>query len=137
MARPSSVIGSTLRSARYFWPWSASATSLDEQLSTSDDYFTASLVVKKGLIPVVNVSGAIHYERRHFVQSIIDGGSLFDENTIFSGELAAPVPGAPNLDLALVVSTMISRNPNGDVEFTSSGNPRIVPAVTLETRLHF
>lgn len=121
----------------YFWPWSATATSLDEQLSTSDDYFTATLVVKKGLIPVINASGAIRYERRHLIQSIIDGGSLFDENTIFSGELAAPVPGAPNLDLALVVSTMVSRDTNGDIEYTTSGNPKIVPAVTLETRLHF
>lgn len=121
----------------YFWPWSASATSLDEQLSTSDDYFKAVLVVKKGLIPVVNVAGAISYERRHFIQSILDGASLFDENTIFSGELSAPVPGAPNLDLALVVSTMIARDTNGDVEYTTGGNPKIVPAVTLETRLHF
>ena len=121
----------------YFWPWAAGATSLDEQLSTSDDYFKAQLVVKKGLIPVIDLAGAITYERRSFIQSIVNGEAmLFDENTVFSGELSFPIPGAPNLDLALIVSTTIERI-NGEAVYTSDGETSIVPAITLETRLHF
>lgn len=121
----------------YFWPWSADASSLDEQLSTSDDYFKAELVVKKGLIPVIDLAGAITYERRSFIRSIVNGEAmLFDENTVFSGELSFPVPGAPNLDLALIVSTTIERNEDGAAQYVD-GEASIVPAITLETRLHF
>jgi len=120
----------------YFWPWSADASSLDDQLSTSDDYFKAELVVKKGLIPVIDLAGAITYERRSFIQSIVNGGAmLFDENTVFSGELSFPVPGAPNLDLALIVSTTIERDEEGLAKITDEVS--IVPSITLETRLHF
>lgn len=121
----------------YFWPWSADASSLEEQLSTSDDYFKAELVVKKGLIPVLDLAGSITYERRSFIQSIVNGDAmLFDENTVFSGELSFPVPGAPNLDLALIVSTTIERV-NGEAVYDADGEASIVPAITLETRLHF
>ncbi|HAE20698.1 MAG TPA: hypothetical protein DCG47_00015 [Spirochaetaceae bacterium] len=68
------------------------------------------------------------------------GISLFDENTVFSGELVMPVPGAPNLDLAFIVNTVIAREANGDIIYRNPGTdtiPKIVPAITLETRLHF
>jgi hypothetical protein len=125
----------------YFWPWSADATTIDEQLSASDDYFKASLVILKGLIPVVDIAGSITYERKGLAKSIANNelDTLFDENTTFSGELAFPVPGAPNLDLAFIVSTTVARNQDGTVEYVD-GNPTkpvIVPAITLETRLHF
>jgi len=125
----------------YFWPWSADATTIDEQLSASDDYFKASLVILKGLIPVVDLAGSITYERKGLAKAIANNelDTLFDENTTFSGELAFPVPGAPNLDLAFIVSTTVARYPDGTVEYVA-GNPTkpvIVPAITLETRLHF
>jgi len=122
----------------YFWPWSADAESLDELLSTSDDYFKASLVIKKGLIPIVDVSGAISYERKGLARSIADGSldQLFDENTTFSGEVVFPVPNAPNLDLAFVFSTTLERTPEGEVVYVGT-KPKMVPSVTLETRLHF
>jgi len=122
----------------YFWPWSADATSLDEQLSMSDDYFKAALMVKKGVIPIIDIAGGISYERRGLAKAIANGtlDRLFDENTTFSGEIAFPVPGAPNLDLAFIVSTAIERDENGDVVFAGT-QPSIVPSVTLETRLHF
>lgn len=123
----------------YFWPWAAGATTLDEQLSTSDDYLKASLVVKKGLVPVIDVAGALSYERRNFARTLagqVAGASLFDENTTFSGELSFPVPGAPNLDLAFIFSTTVERDGNGDVVYIDE-KPSIVPAITLETRLHF
>lgn len=127
----------------YFWPWSASADSLDEQLSATNDYFKAELIVRKGLIPVVDIAGSITYERTNFARTLLGkagaGVTLFDENTVFSGELVMPVPGAPNLDLAVLVSTVVQRAPNGDVVYTDAGltRPKIVPAITLETRLHF
>ncbi|MBU1081547.1 MAG: hypothetical protein KKB59_13770, partial [Spirochaetes bacterium] len=124
----------------YFWPWSADATSLDELLSTSDDYFKAVLAIKKGLIPVFDLAGSIAYERKGFVRSIAAGGAtLFDENTTFSGELSLPIPGAPNLDLAVVVSTAVERDAGGNVQYSDAEKtkPVIVPTITLETRLHF
>jgi len=125
----------------YFWPWSADATTLDEQLSTSDDYFKANLVIQKGLIPVVDLAGSITYERKGLAKAISSNAldTLFDENTTFSGEVAFPVPGAPNLDLAFIVSTAVARDKDtGEVEYVpNTTKPVIVPTITLETRLHF
>lgn len=127
----------------YFWPWSADAKSISDQIANSNDYFKASLVVKKGLVPILDISGSISYERRNFVRSILgeteNGVHLFDENTVFSGELVVPIPGAPNLDLALLVNTVLMRNPDGSIVFMDDNptRPRIVPAISLETRLHF
>ncbi len=125
----------------YFWPWSADATTLDEQLSTSDDYFKANLVIQKGLIPVVDLAGSISYERKGLAKAIANNAldTLFDENTTFSGEVSFPVPGAPNLDLAFIVSTTVARNQDGTVDYVEGNptKPKIVPAITLETRLHF
>jgi len=122
----------------YFWPWAPGATVAD-QLSASDDYFKAALSVKKGLIPVVDLAGAISYERRGLVKAIAEGQTvLFDENTVFSGELSVPIPGAPNLDLAVIVSTAVARDQGGAIQFQEgTTKPLIVPAITLETRLHF
>ncbi|GAB1457325.1 hypothetical protein MASR2M48_26330 [Spirochaetota bacterium] len=124
----------------YFWPWSADATSLDEQISSSDDYFKVALNIKKGLIPIVDLAGSVIYERRGFIGSIRnDKPVLFDENTTFSGEIVLPIPGAPNLDLGFIVSTVVARDANGDVEYMEADptKVKIVPSITLETRLHF
>lgn len=125
----------------YFWPWSADGRSLGDQLLTADDYLKASLTVKKGLIPIIDLAGAVTYERKAFVRTIAGGSglSLFDENTTFSGELSFPVPGAPNLDLAFIVSTAVARDATGAVQYSLSdpARPIIVPTITLETRLHF
>ena len=124
----------------YFWPWSAEAASLDDQLAVADDYFKASLAVKKGLIPVIDVEGSISYERRGLASAIASGSldSLFDENTTFSGEISFPVPKAPSLNLAFVFATAVARDATtGDVDFDADGNPVIVPTITMETRLSF
>ncbi|MBP7264094.1 MAG: FecR domain-containing protein [Spirochaetia bacterium] len=128
----------------YFWPWSADAATLTQQMAMANDYFKAELTVKKGLIPVLDLSGAIIYERRNFVPTLLNtaagGVSLFDENTVFGGEIVVPVPGAPNLDLAVIVNTVIEREPDGSVIYRDAPTntmPSIVPAITLETRLHF
>lgn len=121
----------------YFWPWSADA-SVSEQIALANDYFKAELRVQKGIVPIVDLSGAVIYERKSFVPSIQDGTlRLFDENTVFSGELVMPVPGAPNLDLAFVFSTVMARDPQSGEILLDGDKPKIVPAITLETRLHF
>ncbi|OHD78123.1 MAG: hypothetical protein A3J97_16570 [Spirochaetes bacterium RIFOXYC1_FULL_54_7] len=123
----------------YFWPWIAGLT-VEENLEQADDYFKAVLEIKQGLIPVVDIAGAITYERKGFVRTLTGTGdgsaTLFDENTVFSGELIVPVPGAPNLNMALVVSTAMERNRAGDIVIVD-GKPKIIPVVTLETRLRF
>ena len=125
----------------YFWPWSAEAGDLAAQLAGADDYLKATLTVKKGLIPVIDVAGAVAYERKNFVQTLAGDAdlTLFDENTTFSGELSFPVPGAPNLDLAFIVSTTVARDAAGEVQYDDLDptKPLIVPSITLETRLHF
>lgn len=121
----------------YFWPWSADA-GISEQIAQANDYFKAELRVEKGIVPIIDLSGAVIYERKSFVPSIADGTlRLFDENTVFSGELVMPVPGAPNLDLAFVFSTVMARDPQSGQILLDGGQPKIVPAITLETRLHF
>jgi hypothetical protein len=122
----------------YFWPWSAElGLDLADQIVSADDYFKASLVIKQGLIPVVDIAGSIVYERKQLVKAITGRTlSLFDENTIFSGEIIVPVPGAPNINLALMVSTAMDRADNGDIILVDN-KPKIIPVVTLETRLRF
>jgi hypothetical protein len=122
----------------YFWPWAADAGSLSEQIASANDYFKAQLQIKQGLVPIVDIAGAITYERKNFISTLAGEGSatLFDENTVFSGEIIVPVPGAPNLNLALVVSTAMARNAAGDINLID-GKPEIIPVVTLETRLRF
>jgi hypothetical protein len=122
----------------YFWPWAADSNTLSEQIASANDHFKAALQIKQGLIPIVDIAGAIRYERRNFVSTLSGDGTatLFDENTVFSGEIIVPVPGAPNLNMALVVSTAMARETNGDIKLTN-GKPEIIPVITLETRLRF
>lgn len=124
----------------YFWPWAADAGSLSEQIASANDYFKAVLEIRQGLVPIVDIAGAITYERKNFISTLTgDAGNatLFDENTVFSGEIIVPVPGAPNLNLALVVSTAMARDKvTGEINLID-GKPEIIPVVTLETRLRF
>lgn len=121
----------------YFWPWSIDAASLAD--IAGDDYFVAQLVIKKGLIPIVDVYGAVSYEKRGLVQDLFydNDFALLDANTTLKGEVVVPVPKTPNLDLAFVFSTSARRDGNGDIRYASPGIPEMVPVITLETRLHF
>ncbi|MCX7025395.1 MAG: FecR family protein [Spirochaetes bacterium] len=125
----------------YFMPWSfdagLSAAVLDEV--SRNDYFVSRLEIKKGLIPVVDVYGAISYERHNFYRTLTgldSGASLFDEQTVLKGEVIVPVPKAPGLDLAIVFATAVRRNDAGDVMY-KDGKPEIIPVLSLETRLSF
>lgn len=124
----------------YFWPWPADAFTLAD-IAANNDFFQAKLTVKKGVIPVINVYGSIIYERKHFAPSLINGEGLmlFDENTVFGGELIVPIPGSPFLSLALVVSTTVAHDDNGNVIYQAANpsSPVILPVVMIETRLQF
>ncbi len=126
----------------YFWPWTfeTGLSDLQKELVQSSDQFVSRLEIKKGLIPVVDIHGSISYERRNLYRTIagLDGDAeLFDENTVFKGEVVVPVPKAPGLDLAVIFATAVRRDPaTGDVIY-KSGKPEIVPVISLETRLSF
>ncbi|HOX16907.1 MAG TPA: FecR family protein [Spirochaetales bacterium] len=127
----------------YFWPWSPEAGgSLMDQLAVADDYFVARLAIKKGLIPLIDAAGSISYEHTKFVRTLagLEGGdvTLFDENTVFKGEIVVPVPKAPGLDLAVLFSTATARDPaTGEILFLGDGRPEIIPVISIETRLSF
>ncbi|HAP43932.1 MAG: hypothetical protein A2087_11795 [Spirochaetes bacterium GWD1_61_31] len=127
----------------YFWPFDiaqAVAAPLG-YLAASNDYFIASLEIVEGLIPILDISGSISYERRNFIPTILQQNgealTLFDGNTTFSGELVVPVPNAPFLRLAVMFSTTIARDDAGEIVLDVNGNPQMWPLITLETRLSF
>jgi hypothetical protein len=132
------------------WPWSPGAGSLQEQLVLSSDEFHARLAIKKGLIPIVNLAGAITYDRRGLAQAVnvaqtVPGGKfqLFDSNTSFGGEVDIPVPKTPNLDLAVLFQTMPVLNADGSIDYSQPGAdpklgiPALKPSISIETRFHF
>ena len=121
----------------YMMPW-APGESFSEV--SDDDEFHARLVVKKGLIPVYDVSGSIYYDRRGLAAAIADGGfKLIDQNTTFGGELVVPVPKTPTLDLAVIFQTVPVRDAAGNIQYSDpiNGIPELKPSVSIETRFHF
>lgn len=123
----------------YFWPWSPElGADIDAQIAAADDSFVAELVVKKGLIPIIDVAGSIKYLKRGLVGDLVNKSfSFIDENTVFAGELVVPVPKTPMLDIALVVGTSAQRNDAGELVLDAAGKPTMSPTFSLETRLHF
>jgi hypothetical protein len=123
----------------YMWPWAPGASASD-QLVLANDEFHATLAIKKGLIPIVDLAGSITYEKRGLAKSLVAGNFKFlDENTIFGGEIDVPVPKTPNLDLAVVFLTVPVRDSNGDIVYddAAKGIPQLKPSITIETRFHF
>ena len=124
----------------YGWPWSPSANSLEQNLVLSNDEFHAALVVKKGLVPIVNLAGAIRYDRRGLAKAISDGTfQLIDSNTTFSGDIQLPVPKTPNLDLAITFTSVPVRDAAGNIVYANqaAGIPELRPSIGFETRFHF
>jgi hypothetical protein len=122
----------------YFWPWSPDATSWADQVA-KDDYLEVKLIVKKGLIPVLDIYGSVSYEKTGLARDLFYDGSFsfFDATTTLKGEIVLPVPKTPNLDIAFVFSTSAERDVNGNVVYKADNvTPEIVPTITLETRLH-
>ncbi|MGA2545699.1 MAG: FecR family protein [Rectinemataceae bacterium] len=126
----------------YFWPWSPDASVSTQLLQSSDDLHV-KLVIKKGLIPVYDVAGAIFYDRRGLASAIANNNfSLLDGNSVFGGELDIPVPKTPNLDLAIIFQTMPVLDSSGNFVYANPANalagiPELKPSISIETRFHF
>jgi Predicted membrane protein len=125
----------------YFWPWSPEAgTDLQKQIVASSDELHLRLAIKKGLIPLVDLAGAISYDKRGLAASLAEGSfSLLDADTTFGGEIDLPVPKTPNLDLALIFLTEPERDSSGAIVYRdqAAGIVELKPSISIETRFHF
>jgi len=123
-------------SAGYMWPWDPSVGfSLSAK---ADDELHASLIVRKGLIPVLDLAGAVYYDKRGLVNSLVDGTfQFFDENTAFAGEVDFPIPGTPNLSIAAIFKEIAQMN-GSNIVYIDPTDPskgiKMQPSITIETR---
>jgi hypothetical protein len=122
----------------YMYPWSLDAGA---QNILANDEFHARFAIKKGLIPIFDVAGAITYDKRGLAKTITDGNfKLLDANTVFGGELLIPVPKTPNLDVAIIFKTIPVRDGSGNIVYddpVAAGIPQLKPSISIETRFHF
>ena len=124
--------------AGYMMPWSS-----DSNLSMEDvfkgDYLQAKFELKKGLIPILDVGAAFSYQRTGFMYALLtdtNGVNLFDEQTVFKGEVTYPI--ASSVDFAIVATTATARNADGTVKYDSgTKKPLVEPTITFETRISF
>lgn len=126
--------------AGYMWPWDPS---LGFDLSQdADDELHAALVIKKGLIPVLDVAGAVYYDKRGVVNSLKEGTFVFfDEKTAFAGEIEIPVPSTPNLAVGVIFKSIAKRDATtGNLVYVGDDPTKgveMVPSITIETRFRF
>lgn len=126
--------------AGYMWPWTpAAGFSLS---ADADDELHAGIVIKKGLIPVVDVAGAIYYDKWGLVNSLADGSFVFfDDKTAFAGEVEIPVPSTPNLAIGVIFKAVAERNTTGGIVYVDDTDPskgiKMAPSITIETRFRF
>jgi len=124
--------------AGYMMPWSPDADVDWTEVSRSD-YLLARLVLKKGLIPLYDISGSISYERTGVAYALSEGNDLFDAESVFKGELVLPIAGT--VDFAVVLSSAAVRNEDGEVVAVDPAAdifvPKVEPTITFETRIHF
>ena len=118
----------------YMWPWSK-----DKNFMDLDDELLVKLEILPDTIPVVGVYGSVSYYRTKFVPTLLKEGtgaelSLFDANTVLSGEIVYPV--APMLNLAAVFSTSVKTDDSGNIVYVND-RPKVVPSITIETRLGY
>lgn len=124
--------------AGYFWPWTWGSNGQIE--FAPDDYLKLQLSVNKKILPF-GFYGSISYVRSKFIPTLLNDPakygtlSLFDANTVVSGELVYPV--APSLSLILQVTTTVRHDSLGNLVLDSSGNPVMAPSVSIETQVGF
>ena len=124
----------------YFWPWYRDAVT-DEIMMGEDDFLHLKATLEPGVIPVVDISGSVAYDRTKFIPTLLGSGDpaeelkLFDANTVVTAELIYPV--APTLDVALLYTTALARDADGNVVYDANGNPDVATTVSIETRVHF
>ena len=127
-------------SVGYMWPWDPAAGFTLS--AVANDEFHAGIAIKKGLIPVVDVAGAIYYDKWGLVNSLVDGSFVFfDDKTAFAGEIEIPIPSTPNLAVGVIFKAVAERDSLGNVVFIDSADPskgiKMAPAITIETRFRF
>jgi hypothetical protein len=114
------------------------------QFMEGEDTFHAQFTLFKDVIPVVNLSGSISYDRLYFAKMLAgddspDGKELdwFDEYTVLNGEIVYGV--SPNLDLALLLTTAVRRDEaTGEVVYKSDGVTKEIDfTFSIETRVSF
>ncbi len=125
--------------AGYLWPFELEGGKIQV---TQDDYLEMKLVLEEGLIPISpfdRLRLSLFFSRYQFLPTLLKQGDgsleLFDANTVVKGELVYPV--APTIDLALTVTTTVSRNPDGSIRYDSDGHPKWTPSIGIETRIRF
>jgi hypothetical protein len=114
------------------------------QFMEGEDTFHAKFTLFKDVIPVVHLSGSISYDRIYFAKMLAgddspEGHDLdwFDEYTVLNGEIVYGV--APNLDLALLLTTAVRRDDTtGEVVYKSDGVTKEIDfTFSIETRISF
>ncbi len=125
----------------YYWPWAYDSTGAI--VADPNDHLIATFTLEKGVIPVVNLSGSVSYERNRFVSTILqsqgaEGLSLFDANTVVSAQIA--YSATPNLDIILLYSATAHRDANGNIVY-NEGSKTILPemdtSLAIQTSIHF
>jgi hypothetical protein len=119
----------------YFWPWDASGTIAPENMQ---DRLIVKFTLDPGVIPVLDISGNVSYERTGFAQSLMKGeaAQLFDANTVVKAEIVYPI--APTLDVALFYTTMpVLVGGKPVYEDPDNWLPKMSTSLTFETRVHF
>jgi len=117
--------------AGYMMPWSPDTTASWDVIS-QQDYILAKLVIRKGLLPFYDISGAITYERTGFAYAISKGKPLVDANTIFGGEVVVPIASTVDFAIVLANNAVLTESPTLiEPQYKTS------PTITFETRIHF
>ncbi|NBC29984.1 MAG: hypothetical protein GVY29_08325 [Spirochaetes bacterium] len=123
--------------AGYLWPFINTGNGI---AASDDDFLTLELTLDKDLTPL-GIQGAFAYERKAFIPTLanrsgFEEATLFDSNTVLSGELVYPV--APTLNIAVVAKTVMIRNNDGSIKYSEeTGRPIVGPSFSVETRLGF
>ncbi len=108
-----------------------------------EDIFHAEFVLEPDIIPVVNLSGSIAYDRSYFVSMITGKKSLtgktldfFDEYSVLSGQIVYGI--SKSMDLAFILSTAVAKDSTGAIMYESDGMTKKIDVTWgIETRIHF
>lgn len=139
------IFGYALFEAGYMWPWEFGPDGID--ISEKDE-LNLKLSIPEDVVPVINVSGSISYDRTYFAPTLMGAAKdsinqgeiqeldLFDQYTSLSGEMVYAF--SENFDLALIVATVTARNAEtGAVQYNEDGSLKIIPTYSIETRVSF
>ena len=119
-------------SAGYMWPWKKID---DDYPDNFGDEFSMAVRLLPDVIPVVGVHGSISYSRTNFAPMFTDKDLyFFDAYANFRGEIVFPL--APTVDLAGIFSTAVLHDEEGNIVYRN-GRPKMVPNITIETRVSF